>query len=599
MKILGIYWGLSSTAALLIDNQIQSAVSEERFTRIKNDDVFPQESIRYVLEANGLTADDLDGVAIASNEQYLPYSILQKSRWSIEDYVREQTDRWYPRIYEGAQVSDLDVFGEKINRGLYPENYWAKSPEGLKAQIESFSGDRKKIFADFLNVDETKVRTILHHKAHAYYAYYSSPFRSRDVLCMTMDGWGDDANGSIGVFDEHGEFRFELETANCNIARIYRYATLILGMKPNEHEYKVMGLAPYGKERIAQKPYEVFKETLVVDGIDFKWNVEPEDSYFWFRDRLQGCRFDGIAAGLQRWAEELLTEWVANAVDRFGVSRVVLSGGASMNIRANGKIAELPGVEQLFVGGSGSDESLALGSAFCLAEELHGERGTKWRAQDVPYLERLYLGPQADQNTEQAAVGALKPELYDVISGVDSARVARLLADGKILARCAGRMEFGQRSLGNRSILADPTVADVVGTINAAIKNRDFWMPFAPVVLDSEAPRYIQNPKRLQSPHMTIGFESTEEGWVEMRAGCHPADRSARAQILTEQANPRLYSILVEFKRITGRGALINTSFNLHGFPIVNTPAEAIDVLERSGLDGLILNHYVVLKKSN
>ncbi|MCR9140718.1 MAG: carbamoyl transferase [bacterium] len=596
MKILGIYWGLSSTAALLIDNKIQSAVSEERFTRIKNDDVFPAQAIRYVLEANGLKAEDLDGVAIASNEQYLPYSILQKARWSIDDYVREQTDRWYPRIYEGKQVSDLDVFEDKVNRDLYPQDYWAKSAEGLKQQVESFSEDRKKIFADFLGVDQSKVRTILHHKAHAYYGYYSSPFRQQDVLSITMDGWGDNANGSIGVFNPQGDFRFELETVNCNIARIYRYITLVLGMKPNEHEYKVMGLAPYGKERIAQKPYELFKQTLVVDGIDFKWNVEPKDSYFWFRDRLQGCRFDGIAAGLQRWAEELLTEWVANAVDRFGIGQVVLSGGASMNIRANGKIAELPGIEQLFVGGSGSDESLALGSAFCMAEDLHKERGTEWKPQDVPYLERLYLGPESNLEKEKAAVGALD-DRYIVEDQVDSARVAALLADGKILARCAGPMEFGQRSLGNRSILADPTVPDVIGTINAAIKNRDFWMPFAPVVLDTDAPRYVLNPKNLRSPHMTIGFDSTPVGWDEMRAGCHPADRSARAQILTEAANPGLYAIITEFKKQTGRAALINTSFNLHGYPIVNTPEEAIDVLERSGLDGLVLNHFVVLKK--
>lgn len=597
MKILGIYWGLSSTAALLIDNEIKSAVSEERFTRVKNDDVFPKESIRYVLEANGLRAQDLDGVAIASNDQYLPYSILQKSRWSIEDYVREQTDRWYPRIYEGAEVSDLDVFADKINRGLYPESYWAKTTDGLKDQVETFSEDRKKIFSDFLEIDPVKIQTILHHKAHAYYAYYSSPFRGEDVLCMTMDGWGDGANGSIGVFDQAGEFRFELETANCNIARIYRYITLVLGMKPNEHEYKVMGLAPYGKDRIAQKPYEVFKETLVVDGLDFKWNVEPKDSYFWFRDRLQGCRFDGIAAGLQRWAEELLTEWVANSVEHFGIGKLVLSGGASMNIRANGKIAELPGVKDLFVGGSGSDESLALGSAFCLAEDLHKKAGDAWQAERVPYLERLYLGPEADLATEQEAVDGLDPNKYGIESGIDSARVAELLASGKILARCAGRMEFGQRSLGNRSILADPTEPDVITTINAAIKNRDFWMPFAPVVLDSHAEHYVDNPKNLKSPHMTIGFESTNTGWDDMRAGCHPADRSARAQILTEQANPGLYAILTEFKKQTGRAALINTSFNLHGFPIVNTPVEAIDVLERSGLHGLILNHFLILKK--
>ncbi len=597
MKILGIYWGLSSTAALFVDNEIKSAVSEERFTRTKNDDVFPEHSIRYVLEANGLKPDDLDGVAIASNEQYLPYSLLRKARWSIDDYVKEQTDRWRPKIYEGREVSDLEVFADRIDRSLYPSDYWAADRAGLEKQIKTFSEDRRRIMADFLNIDASRVHTILHHRGHAYYGYYSSPFRGENVLSMTMDGWGDDSNGSIGIFKPDGGFEFKLVTRNCNIARIYRYTTLILGMKPNEHEYKVMGLAPYGKDRIAQKPYEVFKETLVVDGLDFKWNVEPKDSYFWFRERLMGCRFDGIAAGLQRWTEELLTQWVANAVEHFGIRKVVLSGGASMNIRANGKIGELPGVADLFVGGSGSDESLALGSAFCLAEDLNRLKGQPPAPASIPYLEQLYLGPDADRAAEQTAVAAMDPARYAIEEGAEPERIAGLLASGKILARCAGRMEFGQRSLGNRSILADPTLPDVINIINAAIKNRDFWMPFAPVVLDVHANRYILNPKNLRSPHMTIGFETTPAGWNEMRAGCHPADRSARAQILTRAANPGLYAILEAFYAATGRAALINTSFNLHGYPIVNTPTEALDVLERSGLDGLILNHFLVLKK--
>ena len=176
-------------------------------------------------------------------------------------------------------------------------------------------------------------------------------------------------------------------------------------------------------------------------------------------------------------------------------------------------------------------------------------------------------------------------------------RIAELFREGKILARCAGRMEFGQRSLGNRSILADPGDLRIKERINAAIKNRDFWMPFAPVVMDKYVGRYLINPKGIESPHMTIGFDTTQEGYEAMIAACHPADHSARPQILHRDANLALYKILEAFESLTGRGALLNTSFNLHGYPIVNTPRDALDVLERSELDGLILNHSLILKK--
>jgi carbamoyltransferase len=198
---------------------------------------------------------------------------------------------------------------------------------------------------------------------------------------------------------------------------------------------------------------------------------------------------------------------------------------------------------------------------------------------------------------EKTATESLDVTRYDVEKNPTPDRIAALLQEGKILARCAGRMEFGQRALGNRSILADPGNLVVKERINAAIKSRDFWMPFAPVVLDSYADRYLINPKKLESPHMTLGFETTPEGYAAMIAACHPADRTARAQILRRETNPVLYSILEAFERKTERGALLNTSFNLHGHPIVNTPAEAVFVLENSGLDGLVMNHYLILKK--
>jgi carbamoyltransferase len=357
-----------------------------------------------------------------------------------------------------------------------------------------------------------------------------------------------------------------------------------------------MGLAPYGREKYAAKAIDVFRSTLYVDGIEFKWKEKPTDSYFWFLERLEGVRFDNIAWALQTWVEELLLTWVKNCIAEYGVNKLVIAGGVAMNIKAMGKIASLPEVENIFIGGSASDESMAISAGICLAEDLTHDRGESWSSGTVHSLPHLYLGPQASVEDEEVVLAGLDDYSYIVERDPSPQRIAGLLGEGKILARCAGRMEFGQRSLGNRSILADPGDLRIKEKINAAIKSRDFWMPFAPVVMDKYVDRYLINPKGIESPHMTIGFDTTEEGYDAMIAACHPADHTARPQILHQDTNPVLYEILEAFASLTGRGALLNTSFNLHGYPIVNTPVEALDVLVRSELDGLILNRSLILK---
>jgi len=452
--------------------------------------------------------------------------------------------------------------------------------------------------ADYLGISENKVRCIEHHRCHAAYSYYASPFRGEPVLALTIDGSGDGLNATIGSFDAKGLYTRHYETSECNIGRIYRYMTLLLGMKPNEHEYKVMGLAPYGKAQHARKALDLFRSTLFVDGTEFKWHEKPTDSYFWFKERLEGVRFDNIAFALQTWVEDLLAEWVRNAVVKFGIDKVVIAGGVAMNIKAMGKVASLPEVKALFIGGSASDESMAISAGICMAEDLTRESGAPWDSGSVSSLPNLYFGPEATREEEQVVVDRLDFSKYQVMDLPSAEQIALLLHQGKVIARCAGRMEFGQRSLGNRSILADPSDLRVKGKINEAIKSRDFWMPFAPVIMDKYIERYIINPKHIESPHMTIGFDTTSEGYDAMIAACHPADRTARPQILHKDANPELYHILEAFEQLTGRGALLNTSFNLHGYPIVNTPAEAVSVLATSGLDGLILNQFLILKKN-
>ncbi len=590
MNILSLYWGICSGASIVCDGHVVAAIHEERFSRQKNDDSYPRRSIEWCLTEMGLAIEDLEGVAIASHHQDYFHQLTRPGRWTVENYLQEQHLYWKPVLISGLPLSYANVMEHLADRNQYPEWYWIDESRN----DTTFSADRKTITSRYLGISEEKIVTIEHHRAHAYYAYHASPFRGRKVLVFTIDASGDGHNATIGMFDERGQYERLFGTNQCFLARYYRYITLLLGMKPNEHEYKLMGLAPYGKERYGQKALELFRQTLYVDGLDFKWNIKPTDSYFWFRDRLEGTRFDNIAWALQTWVEEMLVLWVSNAVEHFGIDTVLVSGGVAMNIKAMGRVASIEGVKEFFVPGSAADESLATASGLCLYDDL--SKGHDWSATSEPAIANLYLGPVYDKEAEFAALGVLDTDTYEIIDCFSDEDVVDRLLAGYVIGRCCGKMEFGQRSLGNRSLLADPANPYIKEKINAMIKSRDFWMPFAPIMLDTYQRRYLAGPN-VQSPYMTIGFETTLEGYESMRAACHPADHTARAQILTESMNPAMYRLLKLFSLKSGRGALLNTSFNIHGEPIVTSPADAIDVLMRSALDGLLLNSYFVLRK--
>ena len=600
MKILSIYAAMPSTVSLIIDNKVVSAVNEERFTRKKNDSIFPKEAIKFCLKENNIKSKDLDGVAVASFIAPFDDNIVRRCDWSVEDYLREQVIIWKPFLIDKTDKkpkSLFEAFPEKINIDEFPNKYAKDLITDSNRLIKHRSG-RLKVIAEFLKIDQKKIKAIDHHKAHAYYSYYASNMIGKNVLSFTVDGIGDNINATISIFDKNGKWKRHYATNECGIARIYRYMTLLLGMKPNEHEFKVMGLAPYGKEKYSMKAYEVFKKTLKVSGTKFVWGVKPEDSYYWFKDQLEGIRFDSVAWGLQKWVEELLIKWTKNSIKKFGIRNIIYSGGVAMNIKAMGKIAELDCVDNIFVGGSASDESLAISSGICMLEDINIKNKKKWKSKNFSRIETLYLGPKAKIDDEEKIIKNLKDK-YKYEEDISSKNIAKYLSKGNIIGRCVDRMEFGQRALGNRSILSDPRNILIKEKINSAIKNRDFWMPFAPIILDKFSNKYLVNPKNLESPHMTIGFQTTELGYDKMIAACHPADKSARPQILEKHHNPKLYELILEFYKLTNCAAVLNTSFNLHGYPIVNTPKDAFHVFENSGLDILLLNNFLIKKVKN
>lgn len=261
-----------------------------------------------------------------------------------------------------------------------------------------------------------------------------------------------------------------------------------------------------------------------------------------------------------------------------------------MNVKANMKIAELEGVDDIFIFPSCGDESVSIGAAY-FVQNLKGGA--------VQPISDNYFGGQFSE--EEIKDAADKPELKEKYAVSEeeniNKKVASLLASGEIVARFSGRMEWGARALGNRSILMDPRNKDGVRILNMAIKQRDFWMPFAPTVLVERQDDYLTNKKNLKSPYMIMAFETTEKGKHDLSAAIHPYDFTARPQILQKDFNPGYYDLIKEFEKITGVGAVLNTSFNLHGEPVVHSPSDAISVFERSGLKHLALGKYLISKK--
>jgi carbamoyltransferase len=257
-----------------------------------------------------------------------------------------------------------------------------------------------------------------------------------------------------------------------------------------------------------------------------------------------------------------------------------------MNVKANKRISELPGVESFEAFPSCGDETLPIGAYYLATAERFG-------ADAVQPLEHFYLG---DASTAEDVEKAVRDGGFPHHKPQDmAAEVAALLASGVPVARCNGPMEFGARALGNRSILADPSNQDVVRVINQMVKKRDFWMPFAPLISAERHTEYVHNPKRLRSPYMMMTFDS-RENFRELIAAVHNADLTCRAQVLEPQQNSEVYAILKAFESQTGRGVILNTSFNLHGFPIVRTAEDALHVFRHSGLPHLQVGQYLVSK---
>lgn len=580
--VLSIQTGHNSTAGLLIDGKIIGVVSEERFTRVKNSSDFPINAVRWLLEFAKITVSDLDAVAVCGEKILAPPII--KGGYAKPSLLA--------RAYGTAEYS-LGRFYRPLfalKDALIDRPSRAK---GRRALLETLKRS--------LRVPQSKVCFVDHHTCHSYSAFYGQNEKRSKSLVLTLDGEGDDSCSTVSVANDFEMNRLASTWRHYSLGYAYSMTTKFLGMTPLEHEYKVMGLAPYAatkEQKYFMKTYDkVFKNVLWLDKknpLEFRSAFPMNRFDKWLERKAVGERFDNVAGALQHMTEELVSKWVANAVKKTGQSDICAGGGVFMNVKMNMALAGLPEVENLRVFPSCGDESNPIGAAYYTYIRLCGELGKKPSPQRVT---DLYLGPSFDDEAENYIKKANLSKKYDVREA-DAKMVAELLAKGEIVARCVGRMEWGARSLGNRAILANPSDLRYVWQINEQIKMRDFWMPFAPSILKERADDYIVNPKKLDAPYMIMAFKSTDLARKELRAAMHQADYTVRPQLVERSWNPKYYDIIKEFESITGIGGVLNTSFNLHGKPVVCSPKDAVkETFEQSGLRHLLLGDYLISKR--
>lgn len=567
MTLLGISDSHNAAAALVTPDGALSALQEERPRRIKNFHGIPTQAIGWLLAEAGVRPAEVDVVALAG---HLPIPALDREGW-----VRffRASGSWQGRVRDLARHTPLVALVRERKRRQRHADYVA------------------------LGFRPDAIRTFDHHACHAATAYYGQAERQAPVLVITVDGSGDSLCSTISIGRDNAlERRFATDWSH-SFGTLYGVVTYMQGMVPNEHEYKIMGMAPYaspsGARRVADRLARLFvwaedgsPTWRRAPGVPHTLTIQPVLEKIFFEER-----FDAIMGGVQLFTEEMLCELVRRAVAATGIRRVALAGGVFMNVKANKRILELDEVDHLFVFPSCGDETNAIGAAWLAQAERKGG-GT------IAPIGSFYLGPEwteADILADLAPhleAGALVLERPCEINGA----VAALQAAGKVVGRFAGREEFGARSLGNRAIIADPRNPEVIRIINEMVKSRDFWMPFASSMLAQEAGRYLVNPKGIAAPYMILSFDTTQAGADDLKAGIHPYDRTCRPQVVSEQANPAYWDLIRRFHALTGVGGILNTSLNLHGLPLVHRPRDAAHVLLNSGLDLLAIGPFLVRK---
>ncbi len=576
--ILGLHYEHDATVVLIKNGKITEAMSEERLSRQKKHAGFPHLSLQYIKDKYKISHFEK---VIVVGDPKLSFGTINLSK---EDNIKIRENKSAPKRYLRSLGFRFPVLGLLFS--LRDKVLVFKNTFNRKNKTEEYL---KNIFPN------SDIEYIDHHLAHAY---ASIPFMDNHEkrIVLTCDGAGDGACASINIY-EKGEMKVTSRSDWRNsLGLLYCAIVDLLGMSRNEHEFKVMGLAPYAKVSSGEKVYQKLKKMVWFDkhsmSLKSKIPLQKATEYL-IANEYFNHRFDSLAYGIQKLTEEVLLDMVGSSIKKFNCNQIAVGGGVFMNVKANQKILELEEVEDFTVTPSCGDESLAIGAA------IYGYI-KYFDYTDIEKAENIYWGSEyTDEEIKQAIdkydfkSKNIKDEKFEI--NIEK-RVAQLLSENNVIGRFSGRAEWGARALGNRSILANPSSRDNVKLINEMIKNRDFWMPFATSVLYENANEYLYNDKMKLAPYMAITFESKEKAHKDIIAALHPYDLTSRPQTVTLEANEKYHKLISEFKNITGIGGVLNTSFNLHGEPNVESPYDAIRTFDLSGMKYLAIGNYLLSK---
>ncbi|MEO8885810.1 MAG: carbamoyltransferase [Mucilaginibacter sp.] len=594
MYILGISaYFHDSAACLLKDGIIIAAVQEERFTRKKNDDQFPLNSIRYCLDTAHISLKDLDYV-VFYEKPFLKFERL------LETYLT---------FAPAGFLSFIKAMPIWLKEKIFIKKNILKA----LSEIDN-SCDEKKI----------NLRFVPHHLSHAASAFYPSPFSKAVIL--TVDGVGEWATSSISIGENDlinlkREIRFPH-----SIGLLYSAFTYYLGFKVNVDEYKVMGLAPYGKP--------IYESVILQNLIDlkqdgsFRLNMkyfnycagltmisEAFDNLFGKPARkaieeIKQFHMD-IACSIQTVTEKIMLLITSSIYDEFKIDSLCMAGGVALNCVANGKILKNSGFKNIWIQPASGDAGGALGAAYTIY--YHYAKNNRAQADSHDKMQGALLGPSYDEQTVRAALISADMHFEEIVGDEYYNRIALYLADGKVIGYFKGRMEFGPRALGARSIIADPRHPDMQTILNKKIKFRESFRPFAPAILKEYMTDFFD--LKTESPYMLLvadvndnkrlclteddkhktGFEQLALKRSVIPAVTH-INYSARIQTVDKAMHPDFYKLISAFNKLTGCPLVVNTSFNRMDEPIVNTPIEAIDCFKHSEMDVLVIENFIIEK---
>lgn len=588
MKILGISaFYHNSAAALIIDGKIISAVEEERFTRIKNDSSFPYNSIIFCLKNSKIELNDLDSIVFYDNPN-IKFDRFVKTMISTAPfnykYFKKHFFQW-------------------MNDKLFLE----------KNIINNFY----KIDKNFIK-DKVELKFLKHHISHAASAYY--PSNLEEAIVIVIDGVGEWQTTTIMKASKGKLYPYKEIVFPDSLGLLYSTFTAYLGFKVNSGEYKVMGLAPYGKDEYS----EIIKKEIIQ--INSNGSFKLNQKYFNYthddinmysinfiklfgrKQRQENEEIDSfhinIAKSIQVVLEEAIINICKNAYEELKINNLVLAGGVALNCVANSKIKELELFENIWIQPAAGDAGGAIGAALFDYYQTHHYETNENK---FDFMQGSLLGPEYKNNEVLDILNAYGATYYIKNEFEIINETVELLEDGNIIGWHQGKAEFGPRSLGNRSILADPRSSKMQEKLNLKIKFRESFRPFAPAILEEDAEEYFSINK---SPYMLFTAEVKNKIEVEKKNGflenlkqvrsSIPAvthvDYSARVQTVSEESNLKFYNLLKMFKNKTNCPVLVNTSFNVRGEPIVLTPEDSFKTFMMTDMDVLVIENIILFK---